>query len=613
GDRAGEATTLNNIGLVYSDLGEKEKALDYYNQALPLFKAVGDRAGEAATLSNMGFVYRDTNQPQEAIQHLEQSLNIILDLRKELKRENRKTFIESNQGTAKALTDLLIDQNQPQRAYEWINRVTTADLADYTRLIDAKVCDNCAAQTALDEWNKKNLQLQALRQQLEEDYSEPLAEKMREMEAQVMQEADTIGKQHPEIAELFETTPTDIAKLQASIPENTLVLHPVPLINAENVPESLALFLLTRDSLTVTKHPVNGTEFNQLLDQYRQQLANRKNLDYATTSQTLYNHLIQPIQDQIDQHNPQHLAIIATGKLRYLPFETLQNPQTKQYLLQQYPIHYLTRLSSRSATPSQLPITPLKALTGVVFLLALITLLWGKKRVFSGGVLLLSSISGYFLLQPTSPQVLALGNPVPEAPYNLPGAEQEVQVIAQQLKESEVYIREAATLDTFKKQAPRFTYLHLATHGCFQPFGCCLQEAECDSLEALLNPDIEGNSVLFAEEQFNLADAALLGLENTDLITLSACQTAQGTNADGIEISGLAYVLERAGAEGVIASLWSVDDKATQAIMSQFYQNLNQGMNKAEAMRQAKLSQLGDNKTTNHPFFWSPLILIGEP
>ncbi|MEC4854184.1 MAG: tetratricopeptide repeat protein, partial [Jaaginema sp. PMC 1079.18] len=44
GDRASEANTLNNIGGVYSDLGEKQQALDYYNQALPLSQAVGDRA-----------------------------------------------------------------------------------------------------------------------------------------------------------------------------------------------------------------------------------------------------------------------------------------------------------------------------------------------------------------------------------------------------------------------------------------------------------------------------------------------------------------------------------------------------------------------------------------
>ena len=53
GDRGGEATTLNNIGGVYSALGEKQKALDYYEQALPLRRQVGDRWGESTTRFNM--------------------------------------------------------------------------------------------------------------------------------------------------------------------------------------------------------------------------------------------------------------------------------------------------------------------------------------------------------------------------------------------------------------------------------------------------------------------------------------------------------------------------------------------------------------------------------
>ena len=56
GDRGGEATTLNNIGAVHSALGEQARALEYYEQALPLLRAVGDRGGEATTLNNIGTV-----------------------------------------------------------------------------------------------------------------------------------------------------------------------------------------------------------------------------------------------------------------------------------------------------------------------------------------------------------------------------------------------------------------------------------------------------------------------------------------------------------------------------------------------------------------------------
>ena len=74
GDRSGEATTLNNIGSVYSDLGEKQKALEYYSQSLPLSRAVGDRSGEARTLNNIGLVYSDLGEKQKALEYYSQSL-----------------------------------------------------------------------------------------------------------------------------------------------------------------------------------------------------------------------------------------------------------------------------------------------------------------------------------------------------------------------------------------------------------------------------------------------------------------------------------------------------------------------------------------------------------
>ena len=74
GDRRGEATTLNNIGGVYSALGDKQQALAYYEQALPLFRQVGDRGGEATTLNNIGAVYDALGDKQQALAYYEQAL-----------------------------------------------------------------------------------------------------------------------------------------------------------------------------------------------------------------------------------------------------------------------------------------------------------------------------------------------------------------------------------------------------------------------------------------------------------------------------------------------------------------------------------------------------------
>ena len=74
GDRRKEALTLNNIGAVYSDLGETQKALENYSQSLPLSRAAGDRSMEASTLTNIGKVYSDLGEKQKALENYSQSL-----------------------------------------------------------------------------------------------------------------------------------------------------------------------------------------------------------------------------------------------------------------------------------------------------------------------------------------------------------------------------------------------------------------------------------------------------------------------------------------------------------------------------------------------------------
>ncbi|HEY9707245.1 MAG TPA: tetratricopeptide repeat protein [Oculatellaceae cyanobacterium] len=77
GDKAREALTLNNIGLVYDDLGETQQALDYYNQSLPLARAVSDKATEAVILSNIGAVYDALGEKQKALDYYNQSLPLF--------------------------------------------------------------------------------------------------------------------------------------------------------------------------------------------------------------------------------------------------------------------------------------------------------------------------------------------------------------------------------------------------------------------------------------------------------------------------------------------------------------------------------------------------------
>ncbi|MBC7929937.1 MAG: tetratricopeptide repeat protein, partial [Rubrivivax sp.] len=116
GDREGEATTLNDIGAVYRGLGELQKALEFLNLALPLRRAVGDRAGEALTLDNLMELHRDDlAAPPLAIFYGKQAVNTYQQLRGNIQgmdKETQKTYLKTVEKHYRQLADLLLSQGR---------------------------------------------------------------------------------------------------------------------------------------------------------------------------------------------------------------------------------------------------------------------------------------------------------------------------------------------------------------------------------------------------------------------------------------------------------------------------------------------------------------------
>ncbi|MEX6776471.1 CHAT domain-containing protein [Limnospira fusiformis] len=550
-DRTGEATTLHNIGAVYRQIGQPQEALTYFQQALPIMREVSDRAREAATLYNIGLVYRDIGEPQKAIDNLEKALKITLEIRAGLAQENRQQFLQNNRAISVAMVDLLIDENRPDQAFKWHHLATTFDLADYSHLIDAQVI-NPPAQKLIDQWNENHERLKLLYAEVDDNWTPELSQKINELQAGNSQIAEDIARQYPEVAELFETTPQYLETLRENIAPGTLVIQPVLLTNISDVPDTIALFIVSRDQKAIVKKtPINPSEFDGILTEYRAQLENHNSENFDRNQELLYDYLIRPIEADIAAHSPEKLAIIAPGKLRYIPFETLYDNQRNQHLIEKYPIHYLTRISARRQLRSNTT---------------------------------------------SSPRVLAFGNPQP-SPFDTPGAEQEARQVTE-IFSGEYWVREEATRDRFQNDSPRFNILHLANPICFQANGCP-------------GLGLGANQILFAHgETFNIADIGLLGLNQTNLVVLSGgFPTGMETESEGGGLVAIAYLFERAGADAVIASLWNAEDNTTLLIMTEFYENVKQGMTKAEALRQAKLTFAQEGI---HPFYWSPLILIGD-
>jgi len=115
-------------------------------------------------------------------------------------------------------------------------------------------------------------------------------------------------------------------------------------------------------------------------------------------------------------------------------------------------------------------------------------------------------------------------------------------------------------------------------------------------------------------DRLNLRELREWKLPNTQLIVLSACQTAiGGVVGNGEELLGFGYQIQRTGARAAIASLWTVSDQGTQMLMGNFYTQLQKGNNIINSLRQAQLGLLQAKQSEfQHPYFWSAFILIGN-
>jgi CHAT domain-containing protein/tetratricopeptide (TPR) repeat protein len=187
---------------------------------------------------------------------------------------------------------------------------------------------------------------------------------------------------------------------------------------------------------------------------------------------------------------------------------------------------------------------------------------------------------------------------------------------------------------------PGNRYVHLATHGYFAPPGTRSALSPADP-EALVRP-FEGASpslvrgyfpgllsgLVFAganapprnpysatlDTSFGVVTAeemAGFDLSGCELAVLSACQTGLGKLTDGEGVLSLQRAFHLAGAKTVVASLWTVDDDATQRLMAQFYDNLwGKNLAPAEAMRQAQLSLLRGESGASTPLERGPGAVV---
>jgi CHAT domain-containing protein/tetratricopeptide (TPR) repeat protein len=214
--------------------------------------------------------------------------------------------------------------------------------------------------------------------------------------------------------------------------------------------------------------------------------------------------------------------------------------------------------------------------------------------------------------------------------HPLPGTRQEAAAIGTSLGVVPRTAGHASEAAVRARRAPQI--LHIATHGFFladQPepmpsgrMGPMISVADESASGPNLtteNPMLRsGLALAGANARSESGDDGLLtalemsGLDlwGTDLVVLSACETAVGQPSIGEGVYGLRRALVIAGARTQLASLWKVDDLATLELMTAYYGRLKEGRGRAEALRDVQLEMLRSSKW-NHAYYWASFIPIG--
>ncbi len=552
----------------------------------------GSVENQISTLSLRGQLLEAQGKNDAALEKYKAAIDALEKVRATSASEETFGKSRSNTRIYERIVKLLIKMNRPQDAFEYLNRAKSKQLQDALSLSNVQSRDP-QLQALLDRAKGLQERGRVLDAQIQNAPDATQVQKLKLIAAANQQEfydvAADIEEKYPTYASLFTVDPTPLGAAQSSIPDDTILVEYAP------VGDQLYIFLVTRDSLKIYTPDVHPEEIWNRIRSVRKQIDTRSpmettiavsstgndekalgkargmKLQLTDASQnpydkvslddnlsSLYDQLIAPIAPEIGSKKV--LAFIPTQLLYYLPMQALLHRDkaagTSRYLIEEKQIAYLSAADVMNLVKPR-----------------------DNTQMGKG--------------------LMALGDPTGA---DLPHALEEVQAISTIFPASQVLTGNDATKNIIEApDAGNFRILHFATHGILNP------NAPRRSY-ILLAADKNATA---GSEQLQMSEVWGLKLNKVDLVTISACETALGTDHPGTEIMSLATAFSKAQAHSVVASLWSVSDDSTKDLMVEFYTGLAKGDSKALALQKAQIRVLKDPQFA-HPYYWAPFVLMGD-
>lgn len=354
--------------------------------------------------------------------------------------------------------------------------------------------------------------------------------------------------------------------------------------------------------------------------------------DVKELARALDERLMRPVRKLLG--GAQQVFISPDGALNLIPFSALVDEQGR-YLVESYSITYLTsghdllrlQLGGESKQPPVIVADPLFDLQGTN----------GESQTTRSGEIMGGRRSVDMREARFTP---------------LPGTADEAKALGAILPQAKILTRENAT-ESALKQVTAPLILHVATHGFFladqsravkedtRGLRLSVDGGSASAEQRIENPLLRSGlalaganarqSVTGEDGILTALEAAGLNLWGTELVVLSACETGVGDVRNGDGVHGLRRALIMAGSRSQVMSLWQVSDEVTRDMMVSYYQRLQAGEGRTEALRAIQLEMIkgkehgtgdrtrdigqratGAESLRSHPYFWAAFIQSGD-
>ena len=596
--------------------GDSAAARDVYSEALEGFRKLSDRVNEAAVSFELGKLEIEKGRYDSAEKYLLDSITLTENIRRATTSSDLATaFSATIYERYGAYVDCLMHKSQQGtgnnfaiKAFEANELARGRSLAEMlkatgTNLLPGLDADLAAQEKSLRQRlrSKEDLKIRLLTNGAKKEELDALEQEVAKLEDEYKQLSDVIKARFPAFDEITRPHGWDLKRIQQQViaDDQTLLLE-------YNLGEkSSYAWTVTRDGFASYELPGGAKQINDAAQRVYEllQSGDTKQNEWEQATAALSKMVLLPVKNSL---NKQRIIVVADGALNYIPFQSLPpSPNNSEPLVAKFEVvnapsaSVLGQLRQETDRRQQRP--QLLAAYGD----AAFPSDFAQRKESNGDHIASLQAAPTDRWRHALRDIELKGDKFdPSSLQRLVYAELEVNNLRKVTGAGSLIATgfDASREKLLSTDLTRFSILHFATHGIFDPkrpeySGLFLSMIDRDGKDQ--------NGFLGLQDIYNLHAPV-------DLVVLSACRTGLGKDVRGEGLIGLTRGFMYAGASSVVASLWKVDDEATAELMKEFYTNMVvRQLTPAASLREAQ-NTIRKRPEWSSPHFWAAFTIQGE-